>query len=91
MVTGDAMYEVRDIQVGSWMSDIQACAWISDPKAGRLVNDIHAGSWVNDMQAGTITNYSLNIAPLQLQIVVSDAYVHRHDGCISIESKKECL
>ena len=35
------------------------------------------------------TNYSLNIAPLQLLIVISGAYVHRHDGCISIQSKKE--
>ncbi len=88
------MYEVRDIQVGSWMSDIQACAWINDPQAGRWVNDIHAChacSWVNDMQAGTNANYSLNIGPLQLLVVISGAYVHRHDGCISIQSKKESL
>ncbi len=38
-----------------------------------------------------ITNHSLNIAPLLLPFVISGAYVHRHDGCIAIQSKKESI
>ncbi len=31
------------------------------------------------------------LGPLQLLIVISGAYVHRNDGCISMQSKKESL